>query len=105
MDERALYRWLGARIRSLRQDQQLTQADLADAVGMTRASLANVEAGRQRSLVHTLVALAKGLDCDVCDLFPEGARGPAVSDWFAPPSPDQQAFVTAIMKKAQKSRG
>jgi transcriptional regulator with XRE-family HTH domain len=105
VEEGALYRWLGGKIRSLRQDRGLTQADLAVAVGITRASLANIEAGRQRSLVHTLVALAKGLQCDVCELLPETARGPAATNWFTASTPEHEAFVTAVLKKAQKSRG
>lgn len=105
MDERSLYKWLGSRIRALRQDRGLTQTDLADAVGITRASLANIEAGRQRSLVHTMVGLAKALECDVCDLLPETARAPGTSDWFVASTPDHEAFVTAVLKKAQKTRG
>lgn len=37
---------------------------------MTRASIANIETGRQRILAHTLVALADALACDVADLLP-----------------------------------
>lgn len=36
----------------------MSQSDLGDAVGLSRASVANIEAGRQRMLAHTLVELA-----------------------------------------------
>jgi hypothetical protein len=38
---------------------------------MTRASLANLEAGRQRMNAYTLVVLAQYLDCPLEDLVPD----------------------------------
>lgn len=37
---------------------------------MTRASIANIEAGKQRVLAHTLVQLADALEVELSDLLP-----------------------------------
>lgn len=57
----ALYREIGERIREVRQEAGLTQAKLADCVDLTRTSIANIELGRQKIQVHTLVAIAEAL--------------------------------------------
>lgn len=62
MDSDAFYAALGGRLRSLRKGLGLTQEAVARNVGVSRASLANIEAGRQQVLVHHLVAFADALD-------------------------------------------
>jgi transcriptional regulator with XRE-family HTH domain len=47
-----VYRRLGASILTRRGQRGLTQCELARIVGLTRASIANIEAGRQRILLH-----------------------------------------------------
>lgn len=64
MDADQIYRNLGIRIRDLRKGLRLTQDQLAKQVGISRASLANIEAGRQQVLVHHLLALADGLQLE-----------------------------------------
>jgi len=53
-----VYAVLGHRIRELRHDKGLTQIDLAHALGLSRTSIANIEVGRQRILMHQLLQLA-----------------------------------------------
>jgi transcriptional regulator with XRE-family HTH domain len=52
----------------------MTQAEVGAQLEpkMTRASVANIETGRQRVLAHTLVALADILGCNVTALLPAG---------------------------------
>lgn len=64
MDTAHIYRNLGIRIRELRKSLRQTQDQLAKQVGISRASLANIEAGRQQVLVHHLFALASALQLD-----------------------------------------
>lgn len=64
MDAAHIYRNLGTRIRDLRKSLRQTQDQLARQIGISRASLANIEAGRQQVLVHHLFALASALQLD-----------------------------------------
>lgn len=71
MSGAGLYARLGAAIRERRRELGLTQADLARRVGISRASLASVETGRQGVLVHRLYAFADQLGVDVISLLPQ----------------------------------
>jgi transcriptional regulator with XRE-family HTH domain len=64
MDANQIYRNLGKRIRDLRKGLGRTQDQLAKQVGISRASLANIEGGRQQVLVHHLFGIAAALDLD-----------------------------------------
>jgi len=64
MDADQIYKNLGSRIRSLRKALGWTQDRLAKTVGISRASLANIEAGRQQVLVHHLFGIAKALNLE-----------------------------------------
>jgi transcriptional regulator with XRE-family HTH domain len=64
MDSDQIYRDLGIRIRDLRKGLRRTQDQLAKQVGISRASLANIEAGRQQVLVHHLFGLAEALQLE-----------------------------------------
>jgi len=66
------YGLLGSRIQETREEKKMTQAQLAVALipPTTRASVANVENGKQRVLVHTLVQFAKAMGVEVGKLLP-----------------------------------
>jgi transcriptional regulator with XRE-family HTH domain len=64
MDSVHIYRNLGRRIKELRRSLRQTQDQLAKQINISRASLANIEAGRQQVLVHHLFALAAALQLD-----------------------------------------
>jgi transcriptional regulator with XRE-family HTH domain len=68
---RRFYEDVGRRLRRVRTEAGLTQQDLADAVGLSRASIANMEAGRQPFPAHMLFALARALDVTVENLLPD----------------------------------
>jgi transcriptional regulator with XRE-family HTH domain len=65
-----IYRTIGARIRDARRRRDLTQAELGARVvpSMSRASVANIEAAKQRLLAHTLVQIARILGVGVGSL-------------------------------------
>ena len=65
-----LYRRLGTIIKERRRQLGFTQKHLSDQLGISRASLANVETGRQRVLVHQLYHFAEKLDVNVTALLP-----------------------------------
>ncbi len=64
MNPKDIYKQVGKNIRRYREGAHRTQAQLALQIGISRASLANIEAGRQQVLVHYLYAIADALDLD-----------------------------------------
>jgi transcriptional regulator with XRE-family HTH domain len=60
---------LGVRIRDRRRELGLTQVTLATRAGLSRPSIANVEAGRQNVGLRQLLSLANALDVEVAALF------------------------------------
>ncbi len=61
MADMELYRLLGQNVARLRNDSGRTQAEIAAQIGLTRASLANIETGRQKVLMHHVFRLANAL--------------------------------------------
>lgn len=66
------YSSLGQRVHDHRKKLKLTQDQLGAQLTppVTRASIANIEAGKQGVLAHTLVQLARVLKTTVLDLLP-----------------------------------
>lgn len=73
------YLELGRRVQRLRLRQGMTQEQLGHLLvpRVTRASITNLEAGKQRVLAHTLVQLAEILEVPLQELVParEGGKG------------------------------
>jgi transcriptional regulator with XRE-family HTH domain len=66
------YKVLGSNIQNARERRKMTQAQLGLSLipPSTRASIANVESGKQRVLAHTLAQLATSLSVEIRDLMP-----------------------------------
>jgi len=77
------YGELGARVREWRVRRGLTQGELGTRLAppVTRASIANLEVGKQRVLAHTLAQLAGVLGVAIDDLVP--AAPDDTTDWAA----------------------
>ena len=56
-----IYRKLGKRIKARRIFLGMTTEKLGAKIGLSRPAILNIEAGRQRILVHRLLALDKAL--------------------------------------------
>lgn len=54
-----IYRHIGAKVQQMRTLLDLKQEDVAKRCNLTRTSIANIEAGRQRILLHDVETLAK----------------------------------------------
>ncbi|HET7883323.1 MAG TPA: helix-turn-helix transcriptional regulator, partial [Acetobacteraceae bacterium] len=72
------------RVRTRREQLRLTQADLSTKVGLSRASIANIEGGRQAILLHQFLALAEALTIPPMDLIPS-----ALPDLNSPELPEE----------------
>lgn len=74
MRDEEIYRQVGRQIAGHRRRLKLTQKALATKVGMSRASVANTECGRQSVLLHQLYRFAEALSLsDISELLPAGA--------------------------------
>ena len=96
----AFYRLVGERIAQARRRQQLTQKGLAPAVGLSRASVANVEKGRQAVALHVLVKFSEALGVPITDLIPSD-RGSsasfAIKQRLSELSPNQRAWAERVL--------
>ena len=59
------YMELGARIKDARIKADLNQEVLAQQLNLTRASIVNIEKGRQRPMIHTLIEIAEILNTNL----------------------------------------
>jgi transcriptional regulator with XRE-family HTH domain len=64
------YSVVGAKVRSARIEARISQAELAAQVGLTRSSVANLEAARQRTSLYHFVLISRVLNTDVNNLLP-----------------------------------
>lgn len=83
-DSDAFYASLGRRVQDLRKARGLTQEQLGSLIvpSVTRASIANIEAGKQGVLTYTLVQLSRALATTPQELLPREVRDedPALRD-------------------------
>lgn len=68
--EKRLYMLIGERISEARTERGYTQQVLADAIGLTRTSIVNIEKGRQRLPLHILFPIAMQLKVNPRKLIP-----------------------------------
>ncbi len=69
-DVARLYEVLGQRVRQVRERQQLKQEDLATRVGMSRATITQVENGQQKVHLQSLYLIAAALGAAIADILP-----------------------------------
>lgn len=68
------YVLIGAEVRVAREAAELSQQQLAAAVGVTRTSITNLEAGRQQTPLHVLYAIADACGVPLKTLLPDHAE-------------------------------
>lgn len=108
------YQALGLKIHDARDRLKMTQAQLGASLvpPSTRASIANIENGKQRVLSHTLVQLAEVLETEVGKLIPaETPPRPTLSDVESElkrklnlPAPQLRKLTVAAGPTAPKKR-
>ena len=60
---------LQIKLKERRRQKALTQAQLAQAVGVTRQSIIAIEKGKYKPSIELALKLARALECTVEDLF------------------------------------
>lgn len=74
MSNLKIYEEIGDTVRLRRKQMNLTQKMLSQRINISRTSLANIEAGRQRLMVHQLIKLSSALEMDSRDLLPPAPK-------------------------------
>lgn len=99
--ERAFFTELGERIAQRRRDQAITQAQLAEALGVSQQTIQAYEVGRRRIPVSALPVLAQTLNQAIEELL--GAT-PAASKRRGPPPRLQQHMerISQLPKPKQR---
>jgi DNA-binding XRE family transcriptional regulator len=73
VNETLLYNLIGTTIKQQRRKADMTQEQLADAVGVLRTSITNIEAGRQKLPLHLLYEVCIALGVEVATILPASA--------------------------------
>ena len=94
-----VYETFGAQVRERRDAMGLTQLQLSALIGLTRGSVANIEAGRQSVLLHQFLAIAAALKLPPGQLLPTGTETPPTRETDAMPDSVRDA-IQAIRKSA-----
>jgi DNA-binding XRE family transcriptional regulator len=108
-----LYEAIGERIAEVRRATSMSQAKLALTVGLTRASVVNIERGWQRPPLHLIWQIAAALNVEVTRLIPLkrelDARGAPVQldanvvsyiEQFAQNDPSTKRLLTDFIQRA-----
>jgi len=93
-----IYEQIGQAIAHHRGRAGLSQAAVAASIGLTRTSISNIEKGRQKMLVHTLLDIARTLSVAPADLVPAGTeQNDAVRFSGTKTSPAERATISALI--------
>jgi transcriptional regulator with XRE-family HTH domain len=65
-----IYLFVANRVRLARKQASLTQEELGDHTGIGRTSIVNIEAGRQRVLLHHLAAISEVTNIEISCFLP-----------------------------------
>lgn len=60
---------IGGRVRAARQREGMSQAELAQRIGVTRSAVSHLEAGHRDTTVTRLAAIVRVLPVDLSDVF------------------------------------
>jgi transcriptional regulator with XRE-family HTH domain len=75
VERQEIYADFGRLVAERRKRQKLTQEAFAVALGMSRASVANIERGKQPVQLHLIYKIASILNADVSEFIPAATPG------------------------------
>lgn len=67
-DKKLLQLAIGKRIKSLREERDIPQQDLAAKCNLEKSNLSRLEAGGTNPTIYTLKRIADNLDVSLCDI-------------------------------------
>ncbi len=97
-DERQFFVTMGERIAQLRKARNLTQAQLAEVLGVAQQTVQGYEAGSRRIPVSTLPVVADTLAVSLDELFGSQAKAARASGSRRGPVPQWQQHIEAISR-------
>lgn len=68
-------RKIGARLRALRREKNITQKKLAQKAGLSTSQIARLELGRLNTTISTMVIIARSLETDLFYFFLDFKHG------------------------------
>ena len=105
-DQNAFYAEVGSLIRRAREARGLTQQALASLASLTRVSVTNIEMGRQKIMLHTLVDFAAALKVAPGELLPTvtHTNEHMLDELLRDRQPDEQEWILSAMRPTKKKR-
>lgn len=70
-EQKSLYTAIGLKIKEFRQNRGFNQEAFAQLLNLTRASIVNIEQGRQRVTIHLIYDICKITNTNITDILPE----------------------------------
>jgi transcriptional regulator with XRE-family HTH domain len=98
-----VYGAIGESIAKRRGELGISQASLAQAVGLARTSISNIEQGRQRMLIHTLLDIAFALKLQPAELLPRIQKA-NLMNISRNISASERASIETIVRRVMSSR-
>src|SRR5919112_2069649 len=101
MTDEELYKFIGLRVKTEREDLEMSQATLAEHLGLTRTSITNIENGQQKVQLHALFQIAEVFGIPVLDLLPTSSNQAAVKERHLKKlSPEEREWVKGFLATA-----
>lgn len=102
------YAAFGHLVRDARKKSGLTQEELGRLIGLTRTSVANIEAGRQKALLDTVYRIAGAVGASPSDLLPDAPPDEGSID--LPPQvdtqrPEVQQWILDVVEASDSAKG
>jgi transcriptional regulator with XRE-family HTH domain len=95
-----LYEVVGRNIRQARMEAGVTQTDLGKQLRLTRSSIANIEGGRQRVMLHSVIQIGSALNVPVEKLLANTVEDRVGAELSGQPSSTKE-FVHSILDQVE----